>query len=530
LQKAGNTTRRSHAVAELEQSRSDARGAGVLIPLKLSSIGLLGRNKPALALAPPNLVPVSGHVNTLARNNPNAFQTRLRSALRMNQSDSMRDDFRPAYVPDGKESAPWSKLISSVKMWRQEDATIQKRVPPSNSTDFEWTRQNDDIPEGVRSHPAVRMRANDNTSDNRRVLDGESSPLSRLIPQPTEPAGAGGQKVEEIRKPGRRERKEQERQKEYERRRDVWLARYGSLQALQATFGTAPPWGDLSPQETRSLYHTLLPRSLVGLSEMGLMKPEELAPLAYEARMAAKAYARSRCFTTARLATAAFDQYRNLRRRGLFQFGSSSMSWEEIWQKYEGQIVQEEYRKELVMERYARIFGKRKAKRRRKVIGLEDMDDETLNMRIYLRILERSCSTNQAFDSLFLPKDGEDRDLAAIADELEKDVRDILLPPKDSAKAMRRTERAKKKQRKAEAKQGIGPRSPARWASERASRVWQTMSKEYKERARQQKLEEISKKEDKLSKEKSKRGRGESTARDEDWELCEDDSSEFESP
>ena len=65
-------------------------------------------------------------------------------------------------------------------------------------------------------------------------------------------------------------------------------------------------------------------------------------------------------------------------------------------------------------------------------------------MRIYLRILERSCATNQAFDALFLNDD--DDDLAAIAQQLDEDVRTILLRPKDGLRAERKMEKAQKRQ------------------------------------------------------------------------------------
>ena len=228
---------------------------------------------------------------------------------------------------------------------------------------------------------------------------------------------------------GRVARKKQE----FEQRRDAWLARYGSIKALQSTFGKGPPWGDLSPEQTRSLYHTLLPRSLLGLHESGLMRPEELAPLAYEARIAAKGYARSRCVVTGRLVTAAFDQYRSLRDRGRLAAGSGSLSWEEIWQKYEGQIVQEECA--------AALNGSRRSQQ----------GSEALSMQIYLRILEKSCATNQAFDSLFLKENPagtiEKSNLTAIALQLDEDVRAILLRPKDGKRARRKIEKAQKKQR-----------------------------------------------------------------------------------
>eukprot|EP00980_Cylindrotheca_fusiformis_P008606 scaffold1830_cov117-Cylindrotheca_fusiformis.AAC.5 len=214
--------------------------------------------------------------------------------------------------------------------------------------------------------------------------------------------------------------KQSERQ-EYESRRNAWLEKYGSVEALQQTFGRAPIFGDLTPEQTRRLYHTLLPRSLLGLYEMGLMKPEELAPLAYNARIAAKEYARSRCNLSGRLITSAFDLYRG-------RFGKrSSMSWEEIFKKYEAQIVEEVCTNEL-----------------------KRPSDEDLTMQIYLRILERSCSTNQAFDSLFLKeKDDDDSDyLSEIADKLENDVRFLLLSSNKREKA----EKVEKEMQKAEEK------------------------------------------------------------------------------
>jgi len=210
------------------------------------------------------------------------------------------------------------------------------------------------------------------------------------------------------------------------------LKQYGSLEALQATFGAGPPLGDLTPEETRRLYHSLLPRSLLGLHEMELLNPEELAPLAYKARIAAKEYARSRCIWTGRLATYAFDQYRNLRDRG--RFGSSSLTWEEIWEKYEAQIMMEE-------ENAKSSNGKK--------------EKETLSMRVYLRILERSCETNKAFDSLFLTDADEenDRHFGEISSKLENDVRYILLRPKESASIERRQQKEDKKRRETKEKE-----------------------------------------------------------------------------
>lgn len=247
-------------------------------------------------------------------------------------------------------------------------------------------------------------------------------------------------------KEGRRARKKKLQRLQYQRRRERWTRRYGSLRALQATFGRGPPGGDLSPQQTRALYHALLPRAVLSLNEMGLMRPEDLAPLAYEARIAAKEYARSRCVWTGRVATSLFDQYRSLRDRGQFlgPGSSASASWEELWDKYEERIVAEEHERKLDVQ------GKKDVREREK----NSVVDRDLANRIYMRILERSCATNQAFDSLFLVDDGAEdgNELAAIARQLDSDVRAILLPPKEGAKEIKKMEKRKQKQREANSK------------------------------------------------------------------------------
>jgi hypothetical protein len=260
---------------------------------------------------------------------------------------------------------------------------------------------------------------------------------------------------------------------EYEARRLLWQERYGSVDALRRHFGVAqrPWWGDLSAEATRELYHTLLPRSLLGLHEAGLMRPEELAPLAYQARKAAKEYARERCTLPGRLLAKCFDGYRSFKKHGTFN--TNGMSWEQVWTKYEAQIVQEECTQELNGDSSCRI------------------DEGALVNRIYLRILERSCVTNAAFDKLFLhphhhhpnnkknkneekenpvdryypskndkrSKDNNNKpdknwmvdppdDLIVLADKLERDVRTILLPPRENKgfwKWARRNSRQKQK-------------------------------------------------------------------------------------
>ena len=228
---------------------------------------------------------------------------------------------------------------------------------------------------------------------------------------------------------GRRQREKRLDQLQKQRRRNRWVKRYGSVDALKQTFGTGPPWGDLTPTQTRALYHTLLPRSLLALNEMGLIEAEDLAPLAYEARIAAKEYARSRCIWTGRIGVFLFDQYRSLRDKGrlLAPGKSSSMSWDEIWSKYERQITKEYEEKG------------------------QELDVDELIMKTYMRILERSCSTNQTVDRLFLKKDGEEDDrinLESIANQLERDVRAILLSEREISKAEKQVKKEVEKQRK----------------------------------------------------------------------------------
>ena len=80
---------------------------------------------------------------------------------------------------------------------------------------------------------------------------------------------------------GRRERKRLIARREHERRRDAWLGRYGSADALRRTFGTTQRRDNMSPSQTRALYHALLPRSLLALSEYGVLDPSDLAPVSF---------------------------------------------------------------------------------------------------------------------------------------------------------------------------------------------------------------------------------------------------------
>lgn len=104
------------------------------------------------------------------------------------------------------------------------------------------------------------------------------------------------------------------------------------------------------------------------------------------------------------------------------------MTWEDVWEKYETQIMEQE---------------KRKANENN---SPNDINEEEVMMRIYMRILEKSCATNQAFDGMFLKDgngEGED-DLAAISSQLQQDIQSILLSEKEAEKVMRRRNKIEK--------------------------------------------------------------------------------------
>lgn len=241
---------------------------------------------------------------------------------------------------------------------------------------------------------------------------------------------------------------------EYEQRKMEWAKRYTDVETLRDTFGTNRNqlWGDLDPETTRRLYHTLLPRALMGLYDMGLMRPHELAPLAYEARNAAKKYARERCIVPGRVFSMAYDGFRSLRDYG--QWNSDGLSWEQVWDKYEQQIIDE--------------------------FDFEDDEDDELTKQICLRILESSCRTNAALDKLLLKNvagaaatdelaEEEDDDdaiakrtqermeMAEISAKIEHDVHDLLFEGAQKSRFFDPTREQKKrlKARKKEIRKAV---------------------------------------------------------------------------
>ena len=194
---------------------------------------------------------------------------------------------------------------------------------------------------------------------------------------------------------------------EYERRKQEWANRYTNLDSLRDTFGANrnKVWGDLDAATARRLYKTLLPKALLELAKVGV-EPQDLAPLAYQARVAAKLYARERCQLPARVGAQLFDGFRNLKRYGKFQ--TKGMSYQQIWEKYH-QIIMEDAEDEG--------YG-------------DGLTEEDVTAKICLKILERSCCTNEDVDRWVLPPEDEQQheDLAHITEKLEKDVRKLLLP------------------------------------------------------------------------------------------------------
>jgi hypothetical protein len=252
---------------------------------------------------------------------------------------------------------------------------------------------------------------------------------------------------------------------EYERRKAAWAAKYTSVSTLRKSFGTNKNriWGDFDPSTTRKLYHTLLPRALLELRGLrdGLMNCDvdnkesgsnnsdrrkrnrhwhqrlwqrkeslvprnhaidnddeidmddidsvtylqqelkELAPLAFRARLAAKEYARERSRLPARIGSMLYDGYRSWKKYGKWK--STGMTWEQIWNKYEDQVLSEAMT-ELRIKMPEKTIEYSAAPSVERLNATEDLDDEELTARICLRILERSVVTNDAIDRLFLKR------------------------------------------------------------------------------------------------------------------------------
>lgn len=195
----------------------------------------------------------------------------------------------------------------------------------------------------------------------------------------------------------------------YQRRKDEWASKYTSVDALRETFGASRNgvWGDLDAQTARRLYKTLLPKALLELYKMGV-HPEDLAPLAYRARVAAKLYARERCSLPFRVAANLYDGFRQWRRYG--SFDTHGMSFQQIWEKYSAVILEQSLE------------------------SSEDLTSDDVTAKICLKILERSCATNEMVDNLVLRDEEGKQDLDHFTQTLEQDVRRLLQPVQEVMK------------------------------------------------------------------------------------------------
>ncbi|VEU38261.1 unnamed protein product [Pseudo-nitzschia multistriata] len=224
---------------------------------------------------------------------------------------------------------------------------------------------------------------------------------------------------------------------EYQKRKQEWADRYTTLEGLRETFGSNRNklYGDLDVATTRRLYKSLLPTAVCELVLDLEVKPEELAQLAYDARKAAKLYARERCHLPARVFANCYDGVRSFRRYGRFQV--EGMSYDQIFNKY--------------YERSARERSMRKISSQKKGeqgidigdVGGTDVshgwDEEDIVTQTCMKILESACRTNPFIDQLALSSSNESnngrnkkrmdrKELEQIAQKLEQDVRKLLDP------------------------------------------------------------------------------------------------------
>jgi len=232
----------------------------------------------------------------------------------------------------------------------------------------------------------------------------------------------------------------------FQLRKDEWARKYTSVDALRETFGRNRNklWGDLDPTTARRVYKSLLPRALLELHNIGkgVLKPEDLAPLAYRARVAAKLYARERCSLPARIMANLYDGFRQWRKYG--HFDTHGMSYQQLWEKYATLVL-----KECKADAAAAAADDD---------GEDDDDEDDLTAKICMKILERSCSTNEMVDNLVLSnapsesdmKKNQLEELERFRATLEDDVRKLLQPlgEEDEVMAMDSTVSASKANRR----------------------------------------------------------------------------------
>jgi hypothetical protein len=151
----------------------------------------------------------------------------------------------------------------------------------------------------------------------------------------------------------------------------------------------------------------MLPSALLWLAQTGV-QPQDLAPLAYRARKAAKLYIRERSQVPFRIAAHLLDGFRQFQKHGKFQ--TQGMTYEQIWQKYRKVIMDEQNKDEISTS--------------------DELKEEDVAAQICYKILEKSCSTNSYIDELFAASDDESlgEDLKQISTLLEADAHRLLDP------------------------------------------------------------------------------------------------------
>ena len=226
---------------------------------------------------------------------------------------------------------------------------------------------------------------------------------------------------------------------EYQRRKQEWADRYTTLEGLRTTFGSNRNklYGDLDVVTTRKLYISLLPTAVCELVLDVEVRPEELAQLAFEARKAAKLYARERCRVPARLLANWYDGFRALKRYGRFQM--EGMTYDQVFDKYYRRSTME---RALSVSRNRTDERERRRTRNRKTPNRDTSEwtEEDIVTQTCMKILESACRTNPLIDRMTLTESQQrnhrssDRerksleDLEKIAQTLEDDVRKLLDP------------------------------------------------------------------------------------------------------
>lgn len=212
-----------------------------------------------------------------------------------------------------------------------------------------------------------------------------------------------------------------------------WASRFTSVEALREHFGTNQNklWGDLQASTARRLYKTLLPRALLELSKLEEIKPEDLAPLAYQARLAAKIYARERCTVPARIAATLFDGFRQWMKYGKFQ--GNGMTFDQLWEKYAEKILHETEANQHLDHNDVSDDDDDDDEE----CGIDDCEEhyEEISEQVCRKIIERACVSNEGVDSLVLnPKRAnriqpdQQQLLEQIKAQLEHDMYQLLVP------------------------------------------------------------------------------------------------------